>query len=119
MKRTHALTVAIGLAATIVFLPGGAGAASGDSGAGFVAPVSVPAPAPATIAVPDATGAPAPAVLTGALATVAAAVPVPLPGPVADVVTPPAPATDDHMAELCAAREVFCQVDSSGRYIGS
>jgi hypothetical protein len=119
VKRTYALTAAIGLAATILFLPSGAGAAGGEPGTGFVPQVSVPAPAPAPSAIADPVAAPAPAVLTGALATVSAAVPVPLPGPVAAVVTPPSPGTDDHMAELCAAREVFCQVDSSGHYIGS
>ncbi len=119
MKRTYALTAAIGLAATIVFLPGGAGAASEESGTGFVPQVSVPAPAPATTAIPEPAAAPAPAVLTGALAAVASTVPVPLPGPVAAVVTPPSSGTDDHMADLCAAREVFCQVDTSGHYIGS
>jgi hypothetical protein len=119
VKRTYALTAAIGLAATIVFLPGGAGAASGESGTGFVPPVSVPAPAPAIAPVPDTAGVPVPAVLTGALTAVSSAIPVPLPGPAAAVVTPASPETDEHMADLCAAREVFCQVDTSGHYIGS
>ena len=121
MKRTFALTAAIGLAATIVFLPGGAGAAGGEIKTGLVPQVSVPAPAPAITAVADPAGPPVPAVPTGALAAVSSAVPVPLPGPVAAVVTPPSPAAgaDEHMADLCAAREVFCQVDSSGHYIGS
>lgn len=114
MKRTHALSAAIGLAAAIVILPSGAGAVETDPVRGTAPQVSVPAPA---LAVPVPAETPAPAAVPAPDAGVAA-VPVPVPAPVAAALSPPA-AGDDHMAELCAAREVFCHVDSSGHYIGS
>jgi hypothetical protein len=116
VKRIPALVAAVGIVAPIVFLPGGAGAGE-ESGPGVVPRVAVPAPAPAAVPAPVTVTAP-PAV-TAAVQAVAAALPAPLPGPVAAVVNPPAPTDDEHMAELCRAREVFCQVDTSGHYTDS
>lgn len=131
MKRTLALTAAFSLTATIVFLPGDAGATGHEAvaapGAELPAtqPVLTPVAEPLVPAPPAAPLAPAAgeAPVAGEAVAVAPAapttLPAPVPAPVAAVLTPPAPTADDHMAELCAAREVFCHVDSSGRYTES
>lgn len=115
MKRMSALTAAVALSAAIVTLPGGAGATAERPGAPEVPAIT------GSGAVPDIPIGSQPAIIPALPVVAVPAFPAVLPAPVREILPPPVPAQadDEHMAELCAAREVFCQVDSSGHYTGS
>lgn len=119
--RTLALIAATAVTATIVSLPGGAGATGEQLGVDSAPLMTLPNAEPA---LPVPAAEPVVALPAGPALSLPVAVPAPVPIPavVAEIVQPApsaAPPADDHMAELCAARAVFCQVDSSGRYLGS